>query len=268
MIRLDRLCAGYNGRAVLHEVDLHVTRGEMVGLLGPNGSGKTTLLLALAGALPALSGRVFLDGRPLEAMTPRERARQAASVPQRCAPPPGLAVLSVALMGRYPHVSFFGGYSEEDHGIALASLEETRAGDLAARPADALSGGEWQRVLIARALTQQADLLLLDEAAAGLDPARQAETAGLLLARNRAGTTVISALHDLNLAALTCSRLVFLKAGRVALDGPTDAVFTADNLSRIYETRILVSRHPEGGAPQAHLAPGAGPASGGPDRGR
>lgn len=268
MIRLENVSVGHGGRAVLEDVSFRVARGEAVGLLGPNGSGKTTLLLTLAGALPLLSGSVALAGKPLHALRPRERARLAASVPQQAAPPE-LRVLSVALMGRYAHTSFLGGYSQEDRTKARAALEETGCGHLAQRRADRLSGGEWRRVLLARALAQEADLLLLDEAASGLDPARQAETANLLLARNAAGLTMLSAIHDLNLAALTCRRLLFLKNGRLALDGAVDDVFTEQHLSEIYETRILVSRHPLLGAPQAHLAPGApaAPAGGsGPGR--
>lgn len=268
MIRLENVSVGHGGRAVLQDVSFHLARGEAVGLLGPNGSGKTTLLLTLAGALPLLSGRVTLAGRPLDSLRPRERARLAASVPQQAAPPE-LRVLSVALMGRYAHTSFLGGYTEEDRAKAGNALAETGCIHLAQRRADRLSGGEWRRVLLARALAQEADLLLLDEAASGLDPARQAETAELLLRRNAAGLTMLSAIHDLNLAALTCRRLLFLKNGCLALDGAVADVFTEEHLSEIYETRILVSRHPLLGAPQAHLAPGApaAPAGGsGPGR--
>ncbi|MCM0756686.1 ABC transporter ATP-binding protein [Desulfovibrio aminophilus] len=258
MIRLENVSVGHGDRVVLRDLNLAVEPGELVGLLGPNGSGKTTLLLTLAGALPPLAGRVTLAGHPLEALRPRERARLAASVPQH-AEPPGLKVLSVVLMGRYARVSFLGGYTDEDRAKALDALEETGGEALADRRADEISGGEWRRVLMARALVQEADLLLLDEAASGLDPARQAEAAELLLRRNAAGLTAVSAIHDLNLAALTCRRLIFLKNGRVALDGPVHDVFTETHLSEIYETRILVSRHPLLGLPQAHLAPGAGP---------
>jgi iron complex transport system ATP-binding protein len=268
VIRLENVSVGHGGRAVLRDVSFHVARGEAVGLLGPNGSGKTTLLLTLAGALPLLAGSVTLAGRPLSALRPRERARLAASVPQQAAPPE-LTALSVALMGRYAHTTFLGGYTEADRAKALAALAATGCSHLAERRADRLSGGEWRRVLLARALAQEADLLLLDEAAAGLDPARQAETADLLLKRNAAGLTMLSAIHDLNLAALTCRRLLFLKNGRLVLDGTVNEVFTEHHLSEIYETRILVSRHPLLDAPQANLAPGAPAApAGGPGPGR
>lgn len=229
MIRLENVSVGHGGRPVLEDVNFRVARGEAVGLLGPNGSGKTTLLLTLAGAMHLLSGSVTLAGKPLGSLRPRERARLAASVPQQAAPPE-LRVLSVALMGRYAHNSFLGGYSQEDRAKAHQALEDTGCGHLAQR---------------------------------------RAETAELLLKRNAAGLTMLPAIHDLNLAALTCRRLLFLKNGRLALDGAVAEVFTEEHLSEIYETRILVSRHPLLDAPQAHLAPGApaAPAGGsGPGR--
>jgi len=132
---------------------------------------------------------------------------------------------------------------------------------LAERQAAELSGGEFQRVLLARALCQGRELLLLDEATSALDLARRVEAFDLLAAQNRKGGAVLTAVHDLNLAALYCPRLIFLKRGRVALDGPTRDIFTETNLRDIYETDIRVAPHPVTGAPQAHLVPGAGAAA-------
>jgi iron complex transport system ATP-binding protein len=249
---------------VLRDVDLSLARGEMVGLLGPNGSGKTTLLLALTGVLVPSAGTIEIDGEPLAELAPRARARRLAAVPQRAEVSFGLRVRSIVLMGRYPYASVLGGYTAEDEAAAEQAMRETGTEYLAEREATALSGGELARVLIARALAQAADVLLLDEASASLDIARKVEVHDLLAAKNRAGATVLSAVHDLNLAALYCNRLVFLKDGRVALDGPTGTVFTAENLSRIYETEVRVFAHPDSGAPQALLVPGrdARPAAG------
>lgn len=258
MIRASGLCCGYGRTDVLHDVDFELARGEMVGLLGPNGSGKTTLLLALSGILAPRKGQVEIDGEPLAGLAPKARAKRMAAVPQRAEVSFGLRVRSIVLMGRYPYVSLLGGFSEEDGRIADAAMRETGTLDLALRDAQALSGGELARVLIARALAQAADVLLLDEAAASLDIARKIEVHDLLAGKNREGATVLSAMHDLNLAALYCDRLVFLKQGRVALDGPTHQVFTADNLSRIYETEVRIFAHPDTGAPQALLVPGPG----------
>jgi iron complex transport system ATP-binding protein len=258
MIELDAICCGYGETDVLKDVSLSFGPGEMVGILGPNGSGKTTLLMALSGVLPLRAGSITLDGQRLETMEPRQRAQRMASVPQRLDNAFDLRVLPLVLMGRYPYISFLGGYSERDREIALEAMRNTRTEPFRDRLTGEISGGEFQRVLIARALAQEADVLLLDEAASGLDIARKLEIHDLLRQRNRDGVCVLSAIHDLNLAALYCERLVFLKEGRVAIDGATQDVFTEENLLRIYDTHIKVFAHPTTGAPQGHLVPGDG----------
>lgn len=276
MIVCQGLRAGYGRREVLADLDLTVAAGEMVGLLGPNGAGKTTLLLTLTGAIDPLGGRVLLAGREVSELSPRHRAKRVAAVPQRLDAVPGINVRALVLMGRYPYLGLLGGYGPEDEATAEAAMVQTGVAALADRPCDALSGGEFQRVLVARALAQAADILILDEASANLDMARKVELHDLLAARNAAGTTVVAALHDINLAALYCRRLVFLKDGRIAADGPVADVFTSTILSRIYETDIIVLPHPRTGAPQALAVPGArncrlagqqtGPGRGNPDR--
>jgi len=261
MIRARSLSCGYGGRAVLHRVDLRLEPGEFAALLGPNGSGKTTLLMALAGLLPAMEGGVELSGRDVRGLSPLERARRISCVPQGAAPPPGYTVRELVRMGRFAHAGFFGGASPQDEAACQAALADAHCLDLAERPADRLSGGEFQRVLLARALCQGRAALLLDEAVSALDLARRVEAFDLLAAQNRQGATILTAVHDLNLAALYCPRLIFLKAGRIALDGPTDKIFTETNLRDIYETDIRVAPHPVTGAPQAHLVPGAGAAA-------
>ncbi|GFM36794.1 ABC transporter ATP-binding protein [Desulfovibrio psychrotolerans] len=283
MITLHNAVCGYAGIPVLSGVSLSVQPGEMVGLLGPNGSGKTTLLLTLSGVLPPLAGEMRIHGNDCAAMPPAVRARHLASVPQRMGEPPDMEAFSLVLMGRYPHISFLGGYTEQDRRIALAAMEETGTAHLAHRSACTLSGGEFQRVLIARALAQQTECLLLDEATSGLDIARKVEIFDLLRQRtghdmhnngngqtlhdrqnghaDRDGQTkqrvaVIAAIHDLNLAALYCHRLVLLKNGRVVRDGGVNEVFTQAILSEVYETRIHIVPHPVTGAPQACLVPG------------
>jgi iron complex transport system ATP-binding protein len=265
MIRLHGLRAGYGERDVLRGVSLDFAPGELVGLLGPNGAGKTTLLLAMAGALVPRAGTVVLAGRDAAALTPRERALRVASLPQRAEAAFDLAVETLVLLGRYPYTSLLGGYTAADRSAADAALAEAGAEEFRGRAAGSLSGGEFTRVLLARTLAQAADMtppaLLLDEAFAALDLARRMEMSELLAAKARAGALVIAAIHDLNLAAQFCGRLVFLKQGRVALDGPTAEVFTATNLTDIYETPVAVAPHPVTGAPQAFPVPrnAAGP---------
>ncbi|UZP67138.1 ABC transporter ATP-binding protein [Desulfovibrio mangrovi] len=255
MITLTNVTCGYAGQPVLRDVNLCIHSGEMVGLLGPNGSGKTTLLLTLSGVLPPISGEMRLANDDAATLAATERAKRLASVPQRLGEQPHMEAFSLVLMGRYPYISFLGGYSAEDRNIALGAMQETRTAHLAHRSAQALSGGEFQRVLIARALAQQTPCLLLDEATSGLDIARKVEVFRLLHARHAQGTTVISAIHDLNMAALYCERLIFLKEGRIVLDGPVSDIFTEQHLSDIYETRIHIISHPVTGVPQACLSP-------------
>ena len=262
MICARGLRCGYGRREVLLGVDLRLAPGEFAALLGPNGSGKTTLLLALAGVLPLMGGSVELAGSDISGLSGRERARLLSCVPQNASAPQGYTVRELVRMGRYAHTSFFGGYGPLDDEAAEAALADARCLDLAERQACELSGGEQQRVLLARALCQGRRALLLDEATSALDLARRVEAFDLLAAQHASGSTVLAAAHDLNLAALYCQRLIFLKAGRVTLDGPTNDVFTEANLKDIYDTDIRVAPHPVTGAPQAHLVPGAGaPAS-------
>lgn len=260
MLEVQNLSCGYGSLTVLEQISLQVQRGEMVGILGPNGSGKSTLLLALAGVIKPQRGRILLAGQDLARVRAKRRARLIASVPQRLQNSFPFKCLSVVLMGRYPHLSGWGGYQREDLEAALTAMEETRTLPLAERPLNQVSGGESQMVIIARALAQQAPLLLLDEATSALDIAHKIQIFNLLRHKNQQGLTLICVMHDLNLAALYCPRLLLLKQGRILADGPRDEVFRADLLSELYETDICVTQHPLTGDPQAYLVP-AGPDS-------
>ncbi len=258
MIRARGLSCGYSAsRPVLRGVDLHVGRGELVGLCGPNGAGKSTLIAALAGLLAPLEGRVELGGLDIAGLSPRQRARLVSCAPQRLEAPAGFTVRELVLMGRFAHTGTLAGYGPEDHNAADGALRQAGAAELAGRMASELSGGELQRVLLARALAQGKSVLLLDEATSAMDLARRVASFDLLARLAGQGSAILTAMHDLNLAALYCPRLVFLKAGRVVLDGPTREVFTEANLKDIYETDLCVAAHPVTGAPQAHLVPGA-----------
>jgi iron complex transport system ATP-binding protein len=255
LIEIASLCCGYGNRDVLNGITLRIESGEMTGILGPNGSGKTTLLLTLAGVIPIRSGSIHVAGFDIREQRALWIAQQVASVPQRQEVSFAFPCLSLVLMGRYPYLSGWGGYSARDMEIALQAMEETRTAHLARRSVKEVSGGEAQMVTIARALAQDTEILLLDEATSNLDVARKIEVFDLLRERNRSGATLLCVLHDLNLAALYCKRLIFLKDGKVALDGPTAEIFNDGNLSEIYETEIRVSQHPVTGNPQAHFVP-------------
>ncbi len=257
MIEVTALRCGYGAVDVLRDVSLRVRPGEMAAVLGPNGSGKTTLLHALSGVLAPRAGTVRVFGKDLAHTSVRWRARRTASVAQNAAVTFPFRCLSVVLMGRYPHLSRWGGYSARDLSRAMDAMERTETLHLADRLISEVSGGEAQRVVVSRALAQEPSLLLLDEATSSLDVARKIQIFDLLRRKNREeGTTIVCAMHDLNLAALYCNRMVFIKNGGIALDGPTHELFTSARLSEVYETRIMVSSHPVTGSPQAHFVPG------------
>ncbi|SBV98648.1 Iron-chelate-transporting ATPase [uncultured delta proteobacterium] len=257
MIRLRDVTVRYgNAAPALAGVSLDIRPGEMTGLLGPNGSGKTTLLRAVAGSLAPSGGRVLIRDRAVRSLSHKERARMMAFVPQRPESVPEFTVFETVLMGRYAHHKFLEKYTEEDGAIVRRALEEAAVAHLAERPARTLSGGELQRVYAARAFAQQTGVLLLDEAATGLDPAHATALFDRIRQRNkRDGATVLMAIHDLNLAALYCDRLIFLKNGAVVADGPTRDIFTAATLERVYEAPFLVLEHPAMKLPQALALP-------------
>ena len=263
---LENVAAGYAGGKTLCGLSLAVRPGENVILLGPNGSGKTTLLRCAAGTLRPIEGGVRLGGKPVEGLGARARARRVAVLPQQPERPQGLTVRELVLLGRYPWLAWSGIYSRADHAAAARALAAVDAEHLAGRLVETLSGGEWQRALLARALAQMdgvdAPLFLLDELAASLDPARAEEVFSLLGQRSQAGAALLQAAHDCNLAARHATRLVGLKAGRILFDGPVRDVFTEENLSALYDVPCRVFRHPDGDIPQALPALAAHPAAG------
>jgi iron complex transport system ATP-binding protein len=235
-------------QAVLRDVSLTIGRGALVGLLGPNGSGKTTLLRLLSGTRRATSGRVLLDGRPIDALTRREVAQRIAVVPQETLLTFEYSVLEMVLMGRHPHLRLFELEGPSDLAIAREMLRATGTEPLESRRFGTLSGGEKQRVVIAAALTQSADILLLDEPTASLDLAYQLEIAALISSLNRSrGVTIAVSTHDLNLAATVCRELVLLKHGRVLAHGPTDQVLTSANVRALYDVDADIHRHDASG---------------------
>lgn len=259
LLAVTDLVAGYGRRPVLQGLTFCLRAGECAALLGPNGSGKTTLLRALSGVLAPWSGEVRLADRPLASLRPRERARRVAVVPQRGPCPEDLTAREMVLLGRYAHLSPWGWYGPGDHRAADCALAATDTTGLAHRRLHELSGGELQRVLLARALAQESPLLLLDELAAGLDLARMTGLFDLLERRRAAGACVLMAVHDCNLAALYATRLLGLREGRLAFDGPGRQVFTEENLSALYQTPVTVLPHPLWGLPQALSARARGP---------
>lgn len=245
------LHAGYRpGEAVLQGISLTFAPGELCGIVGPNGSGKSTLLKALTGLLPPQQGEVCLDGQPLTRLTPAAIARSLAVVAQDQPADFDFSVLDVVLMGRFAHLRRLQWEGPQDEALAREALSLVRAQHLAERSYRALSGGERQRVALARALCQQPDVLLLDEPTSHLDLGHQGEVFNLLESLSERGLTVITVLHDLNLAARYCKRLVVMQSGRVVADGPTGQVLTAELVQRVYDSEVVVTPHPLDGGPQ------------------
>jgi iron complex transport system ATP-binding protein len=228
----------------LHDVTIAIPRGSLTGLLGPNGCGKTTLLKLLSGVLRPQHGTLRLDGRDMGAIPRREIARHIAVVPQETHPAFDYTAMEMVLMGRHPHLGTFQLEGPADFAIAREALIATGTAHLANRPYMTLSGGEKQRVVIASALAQSPDVLLLDEPTASLDLGFQLEIGALLARLNRErGVTMVLATHDLNLAASLCDTLVLLRGGRVLANGGTRDVLTGPMIQQLYDVEADVRFH-------------------------
>ena len=251
----------YRAVPVLQGISLAVERGDFLGLLGPNGSGKTTLLKVLAGMLRPDGGEVRLHDQRLSTLPRREIARQLAVVPQETHLAFEYSVLEMVLMGRHPHLGTFELEGPDDLAIARSALTATGTSDLEDRPFSTLSGGEKQRVIIASALAQSADLLLLDEPTASLDLRYQLEIASILVRLNRdRHVTIVLSTHDLNFAASVCRTLVMLRDGRVLASGDTRLVLTREAIARLYDVDAVVELN----GPAGHLTIVPIRAAGGP----
>ncbi|GGM22552.1 ABC transporter ATP-binding protein [Promicromonospora citrea] len=245
---------GIDGRLVLDGVGLLAPAAGVTGLLGPNGSGKSTLLRVLAGVQQAGgaagdAARTTFGGADLAALPRRQRARVLALVEQDATTDLPLTVLDAVLLGRIPHRALLAGDSDADRAVARTALATAGAHELADREVGTLSGGERQRVHLARALAQEPRLLLLDEPTNHLDVAAQLGAMRVLRELAADGVTVVTALHDLNLAAATCDHVVLLASGRVVAAGPVADVLVPEVLEPIYGVRVDVLTHPRTGRP-------------------
>lgn len=250
-LEANRIAAGYSELNVLSDVSIALKTGEMCGLIGPNGSGKSTVLRCLSGALRLRAGAVTLDGVPLSKLSPRDIALKIAFVPQTEPSQFDFTVRDLVLMGRHAHIARWSGETAADYQIVARALADTDLLHLADRVVTRLSGGEHRRVLIARALAQQAPLMLLDEPTAHLDVTHQVELLSLVRRHVReSGGGVVVALHDLNQAAEFCDRLVLIFQGAVAADGPPAEVLTEQNIRTAYGACAQIGRNPATGRPQ------------------
>jgi iron complex transport system ATP-binding protein len=245
----------YNG-LVLRDVSLELRRGELVALLGPNGSGKTTLLKVLSGLLRPRRGRVLLDGQDVQRLGRRQIARRVAMVPQELEMPFGFTAYEMVMLGRTPHVRPLAGASAHDRQVVTEQMRLTGTADLAGRPFNELSGGERQRVVVAMALAQQPQVLLLDEPVVHLDISHQLEILELIKSLNRTrDLTVLATMHDLNLAALYFDRLMLLERGQVVADGTPERVLVEERIRQVFGATVQVQEHPTRRTPHVVLLP-------------
>ena len=255
------VCVRLGGVPVLRAVSVTARGGEVTGVIGPNGAGKSTLLRVLAGVLRAESGSVRLGGADLDRVPATARARRVAYLPQQDAAQPFTA-LETVLMGRYPYLRRFQLEGQRDRRIARAAMARTETERFEARGLDRLSGGERQRVLLARALAQQAGVLVLDEPLASLDLRHRLAVLATLRVEAARGATVVVALHDVELAGRYCDRLILLAGGAVAGCGVPEAVLVPDNFRAVFGVEAVISREPATGQRRVWLVgPSACPAA-------
>jgi iron complex transport system ATP-binding protein len=249
-LEVKGLSVDIGARRIVSQVDITVPNGRFVGLLGPNGSGKSTILKTIYRVRRPASGLVLLDGADLLAMPPKDAARRVAVVAQETTVEFDFTVFEMVMIGRTPHKKAFERDDDTDWAAAIQAIERVGCAHLVSRSFNTLSGGEKQRVLIARALTQGADHLILDEPTNHLDIRYQIEVLELVAGLN---VTVLAALHDLSLAALFCDTVYLLAGGRIVAGGHPRTVITTETVSHAYGADVLIVDHPETGTP--HLIP-------------
>jgi len=245
-LAFDQVRVDYAKRTAVAAFTDTVKPGEWLCIIGPNGAGKSSLLRAIAGVVPH-SGRILVDGSPLTARSSRRRAQLVAYVPQSPVLPSGMTGAEYVLLGRNPFVTHFGRESELDHSMVDDVIERLDLATLATRDVDTLSGGERQRLVIARAIAQEAPILLLDEPTAALDIGHQQQALALVdKLRREHGLTVLSAMHDLTLAGIYSDRLILMHAGHVVAQGPAQDVLRPETLGEFYGVSVRVHREEDG----------------------
>jgi iron complex transport system ATP-binding protein len=249
-LEIQKICLGYGQRAVVKDLSFELHRGELLGLVGPNGCGKTSIIKSLSRVMANSSGRILLDGKDLSAISRNELARLIGVVPQNPQLPDTFTVFEVVVLGRNPHVGLFSGESTRDIDIVRQAMEKTGITHLAKRRIGELSGGEKQRVTIARVLAQEPQIILLDEPTANLDIAQQLEILDMIAEMCRENNLAgLIAIHDLNVAAQYCTRIIMLKNGQIYAEGSPCEVITAENVRKVFGAETTIYPHPENNLP-------------------
>jgi iron complex transport system ATP-binding protein len=256
-VNIRNLGFSYRDTPVLEDLSFNVRQGDFFIIIGPNGSGKTTLLKNMAGLVKVQAGRVDILGRQIQRYKRKALAKQIAYVPQTGPGDLPYRVADLVLMGRSPYLGMLGMEGEADLAIAGQAMAFTGVDHLAARPLSQLSGGEQQRVSIARAICQEPEIILLDEPTASLDLAHQVNVMDLMESlKNDKGITVIMVSHDINLAAMYGDNLLLLNKGQAVTLGPPGEVLTYPTLEEAYGCKLLLDENPVGKTPRISLVPG------------
>ena len=242
-IKTDNIQVSFGSKSILHDISLAIQDKEFVGIIGPNGSGKSTFLKCLYRVLEPSGGKIYFDGFELSSLSHRDRALKMAVVAQHSTVNFDFSVLEMVLMGRSPYKGLLDRDQLDDYEIARHALAEVGLSDFESRNFNTLSGGEQQRVILARALAQRTECLVLDEPTNHLDIKYQLE---LMTIVKRLDSTVVSAIHDLNLAAIYCDRIIALKEGHIVCSGTPQEVLTAETIRHIYGVSAMVQTLPDG----------------------
>ncbi len=245
-LQFENASVRYSVRVALDGVTASISSGQVTGIVGPNGAGKTTLLKAAAGLLPLASGKCFLFGRPIEDWPREARARKIAYLPQGGEAAWPVSAREIVSLGRMPHRAPLAWLSMADALAVERALTRADAAEFANRRVDALSAGERARVLLARALATEADVLLADEPAAHLDPAHQLRLMALLREEAKRGAAVVVTLHELSLAARACDRILLLDRRRLVAEGAPDEALSPDALARVFGIEAARVTGPDG----------------------
>jgi iron complex transport system ATP-binding protein len=250
MLKINNLSVFYGDRQILHEIQLEVHSGEIVALLGPNGAGKSTLIRSISGVIPIRSGNIFVDQKDVTSLSTMERARHISVVPQAISMPPAFTVWETVLLGRTPYLNFLGQTSAKDEAIARQALEQVDVVHLIDKRMDEISGGEQQRVLLARTLAQDTPILLMDEPTTHLDISHQIDLLKLITKQAKEKSlTVLIALHDLNLASMFADRIAIVQNGLLCVAGTPQETLTSEIINSVYHVPVHVVSHPETGLP-------------------
>lgn len=257
IISINDLATGYDKKNILENININVSKGELIGIIGPNGSGKSTLLKAIRGILPKTKGTIKIFNKDVDDISDKEFALKVAYLQQNMIIGFGYTTKEIILTGRYPHKKWWQQDNENDEKIMNLCMEFTGVVDFKDIPINNLSGGQKQRVFLAKVLAQQTPILFLDEPTTGLDVFYQEEIFRFCKGLCEAGKSIIMVVHELSLAAKFCSRLLLIAQKGIIVDGEPEKVLTKENLSRAYGVQILVNKNKETGVLEVSTIPDA-----------